>query len=309
MNAPEKSSQTLYPSYEQKQPQIIQDKRKGLSTLIIMMWIALVAMVGCTVAAELIPLNGVTTKEVSDSLFVLFSPAGYVFSIWSLIYVGLFVWLTVFTARLRESGYLMYVSSPMKAKGGISLWIQNEYFEKMAALFIATCALNVIWLITWHFMAYFASVFVMIGLLATLASLYFTLKHSEELSPKPLSFMDKLCWLAPISLYLGWISVALVANVSFVLTDISLTVPWVPAGELLLVFVLTVIGAGLVSRFHFDDYVIPGVFIWALIGIGVKLLPVFSTLAIGILVLTALFSLVIYAPWMRLRKKKVAHAE
>ncbi len=40
-------------------------------------------------AANAIPLNGRGTGEISDSFKVLFVPAGYVFAIWGLIYIGL----------------------------------------------------------------------------------------------------------------------------------------------------------------------------------------------------------------------------
>jgi hypothetical protein len=48
-------------------------------------------------AANILPLNGRTTGEISDSLKALFVPAGYVFSIWSLIYAGLLAY-TIYQA-------------------------------------------------------------------------------------------------------------------------------------------------------------------------------------------------------------------
>ena len=39
--------------------------------------------------ANALPLNGQLTGEISDRFRVFFVPAGYVFSIWGLIYVGL----------------------------------------------------------------------------------------------------------------------------------------------------------------------------------------------------------------------------
>ena len=51
--------------------------------------ICIIATVIMNGLANALPLNGVTTGEVSGRFQVFFVPAGYVFSIWGLIYVGL----------------------------------------------------------------------------------------------------------------------------------------------------------------------------------------------------------------------------
>lgn len=56
-------------------------------------WIAYIVMVLVNVLANVIPIGGMTTGEISARLDVLFTPAGYVFSIWGLIYTLLAIWL------------------------------------------------------------------------------------------------------------------------------------------------------------------------------------------------------------------------
>ena len=43
-------------------------------------------MIVTNISANLIPINGVRTSEISDSYENLFTPAGFTFSIWGLIY-------------------------------------------------------------------------------------------------------------------------------------------------------------------------------------------------------------------------------
>ena len=51
--------------------------------------VTLLAMIAVNAMASAIPINGQTTGEISDRFEVFFVPAGYVFSIWGLIYLGL----------------------------------------------------------------------------------------------------------------------------------------------------------------------------------------------------------------------------
>ena len=60
---------------------------------IIIMTFSLIAVVLVNAAANIMPINGKTTGEISNSLPVLFTPAGYAFSIWAVIYLLLAIWL------------------------------------------------------------------------------------------------------------------------------------------------------------------------------------------------------------------------
>src|SRR5689334_24378270 len=74
------------------------------------------------ILATSLPLNGQNTGEISDRFKVYFVPAGYVFAIWGVIYLGWIAFI-IFqlrssqkeSARLRRLGYLFAsVTSPMR---------------------------------------------------------------------------------------------------------------------------------------------------------------------------------------------------
>ena len=74
------------------------------------------------ILASTLPLNGQNTGEISDRFQVYFVPAGYVFSIWGLIYIGWIAFL-IFqflpsqkeNPRLRRLGYLFALSNVANA--------------------------------------------------------------------------------------------------------------------------------------------------------------------------------------------------
>ncbi|WP_241433194.1 hypothetical protein [Listeria cornellensis] len=61
---------------------------------LIWMYLCFVIMVGINALANILPLNGLNTGEISNRLDVLFTPAGYVFVIWGVIYISLFLCLS-----------------------------------------------------------------------------------------------------------------------------------------------------------------------------------------------------------------------
>lgn len=228
--------------------------------LYIAMWIGFGAMVIINALANLLPLNGQTTGEISNKINVLFTPAGYVFSIWSLIYVLLIVWLIVIYKRVKR----------------------RDFNAKVGVAFVATCVWNIAWLICWHFEFFGTSIIFMLLLLVTLIFIYLQYKNDEQ------GFGKRL----PFSFYLAWISVATIANISFVLkyNGVSLGI-----NEVFGSFVLVIIAALLtilavkVSR----DLFFLLVTTWALIGVSVAneqaLMATGTGIVVGIMVLVSLF--------------------
>ncbi|MHA2426255.1 MAG: tryptophan-rich sensory protein, partial [Candidatus Thorarchaeota archaeon] len=73
-------------------------------------WLNVIAVIGTVILnalVNIIPVNGVTTGEVSDFYFNLFTPPGWVFGIWAIIYTLAFVFM-IFQARAnqREASYI-----------------------------------------------------------------------------------------------------------------------------------------------------------------------------------------------------------
>ncbi|WP_349632671.1 TspO/MBR family protein [Cytobacillus firmus] len=137
---------------------------------------AYLVMIAVNALANILPLNEQTTGEISNKLEVLFTPAGYVFSIWGFIYLLLGVWLARQIPKKRRS---------------------LPIYRQTSILFIVSCMLNSLWIIAWHYEYFLLSVIIMIALLFTLIFLY---KSASEFDP---DFLD----VAPFSVYLGWISV------------------------------------------------------------------------------------------------------
>jgi hypothetical protein len=206
---------------------------------IMLMTIAFLAVIVVNALANTLPLNGQTTGEISNRLPVLFTPSGYVFSIWSLIYILLAVWIAGFWVRLKK-GQVPSV--------------------KIATFFILSAFFNIIWLFLWHYEYFASSIAAMLGYLASLILLYLQYGNEER------GIMERF----PISVNLAWISIATIANISYVLTYYNWN-GWGLSDQLWAVIMLTVATAlALHVRFHHSDIPYALVFIWAFIGIAVK---------------------------------------
>lgn len=205
-----------------------------------MKWVALIsylAMIMVNALASTVGINGKKTGEISDQVHVLFMPSGYVFAIWGLIYFLLAIWL------------IQQFRSSVKNKGTTRL-----------GLFLATSLFNIAWLLSWHYEFFTSSIVIMIGLLISLIFLYLSYSKGDY------RFSGRL----PFSIYLGWISVALMANISFVLKYYE----WDGFGiseqlwAQLLLILATLLAAFI--RVHNRDILFSLVVIWAFIGIAVQ---------------------------------------
>ncbi|KFZ43500.1 tryptophan-rich sensory protein [Anoxybacillus flavithermus] len=201
--------------------------------------IAYVVMVFVNVMAEWLPLNGQTTGEISRKVNVLFTPAGYVFSIWGFIYVLLAIWIfrQIPTSRRHLSMY-----------------------QKAFIPFVVSCMLNALWIVVWHYEYFIFSVIVMLSLLLTLIWLYKVVKRTNP------RFFD----LFPFSIYLSWISVATIANISFVLKYNGWDGFGLSDAFWAIAMLLVATALSLLFMHRQRDYVYPLVFVWAFVGIGVK---------------------------------------
>ncbi|MFW9778228.1 MAG: TspO/MBR family protein [Candidatus Heimdallarchaeota archaeon] len=209
-----------------------------------------------------LPLNGKTTQELSDGYPNPFTPAGYVFSIWSIIYTLLIVFVLYQTVN-RE----------------------KVFDSTLSGLFIISNIFNSVWIFLWHYEQIFLSLVVMIGLLLTLIGIYWRLK----IGLVEVDSRTKWAVHVPFSVYLGWISVATIANTTVFLLSIN----WDGFGvgaEIwtgIVLFVATILAMILVMTRNDVAYGL--VAIWAFIGIIVKQFTT-STIVAGT---AGLFTLII----------------
>jgi translocator protein len=190
-------------------------------------------------------LNGRTTAQVSDLYSNPFTLAGYVFAIWGIIYILLGV-------------FVVYQALPKQK--------EQPFQKQISILFILSSIFNVVWLFLWQYNYITASVFVMFALLATLSAIYLRLHIGKSSAP----VTEKLCVHLPFSVYLGWIAVALIANVAAALVSVGWdgfgfgAQAWtIIAMGIALIVALVVIAAR-------RDYAFALVVIWALAGLVFK---------------------------------------
>ncbi len=227
-----------------------------------MVLIATVLVVLVNALANTLPINGQTTGEISNRLDVLFTPAGYVFGIWGVIYFLLFIWtFRQFPSSRRDL----------------------PLYGKSTPLYVLSSVLNIAWILLWHYEFFLLTVLVMIGLLLTLIRLYHLIKNIEH------SFGDIL----PFSVYLGWISVATIANISYYLKYVG----WNGFGisDVAWTLIMLVIAALLAIYFHQknEDRIYPLVFVWAFVGIGVKNAATHPTVSTTSYILSAIILITI----------------
>jgi hypothetical protein len=208
-------------------------------------------MITMNALANGLPLNGYTTAAVSDMYPNLFVPAGFTFSIWGIIYLLLL-------------GYTVYSTS--------LLWKRNEAnpFLKpviyVANYFTLTCGLNGTWIMMWHLLHIELSLLFMLWLLATLILIYVKLQTHRY----GLKGIQTLFLYIPFVVYLGWISVATIANTTALLVHYNWNgfgidaVMW----SCILITVAALLGA-FFSIFR-SDFFYTLVVAWALYGISVS---------------------------------------
>jgi len=220
-----------------------------------------VAMVALNYLANALPLNGITSSQLSDAYPNLFVPAGITFAIWGVIYLLL-------------AAYCIVQFFPSARAKNI----------KISWLFIISCGFNGAWILAWHYQKLTLSLLIMAGLLITLILINLRLTDLPMRIPK-----------AAFGTYLGWICIATIANVTTLLVDAGWEGMGIsqPAWAILMI----VIGALLVSltimRFY-NPYIGLSV-IWAFIGIIIKQSGDYRGIAIaaimGILLVTVFTAL------------------
>ena len=190
-------------------------------------------------------IGGQFTAAVSDANPTLITPAGYVFSIWGIIYILLGVFV-VYQALPSQQG--------------------KDYHKKIGWLFVLSSLINIGWLFLWQFEYLSLSVVLMFLLLATLISIYVRLGIGKTM----VSLRERLAVQLPFSVYLGWITVASIANVATTLVSIG----WDGFGISPETWAILVVAVALIITMLVlitrRDAAYSLVIIWALVGISVK---------------------------------------
>ena len=190
-------------------------------------------------------IGGRNTADVSNANFTLIAPAGYVFAIWGVIYIllGIFV---VYQALPSQKG--------------------KDYLNRISWLFILSSIVNIAWLFVWQYESLSLSVLLIFALLVTLIAIYVRLGIGKS----NVILREKLAVHLPFSVYLGWITVASIADVAATLVSYNWNGFGIsPSTWAILVVAVTLIIIMLMLATRKDTaYAL--VIIWALVGIGVN---------------------------------------
>jgi hypothetical protein len=236
-------------------------------------WVAALAVFGCIGLNywwNTHPANGQNMGQVSAQYPTLLTPAGWAFSIWGLIFLALAVYAVwQLLPAQRPNPLPDAVAGPLTvASVAAALWVVVFSYEA-----IGTCT---------------------VLMLTTLAALVLGYGRARRLvrsgaSPRPSSW--------PLSLFMGWISVATAINVTLGLQRLGWTAPTNISILLSLVLLAVVLLLGLGLAFLFRDAVYPLVLAWGLVGIwavrraDVPELGWLALVGAGLLVLAALLVL------------------
>lgn len=191
--------------------------------------------------------NGNTMATVSARYQNYFTPAGYAFAIWGLIYIGLLA-------------FVIYQGRSLFKKTA------NEWpVLEIGWWFVISCVANSLWVFAWLYDYTGLSVIIMIVLLISLIKIIINTRM--ELDDLPLKKIAFVWW--PFCLYSGWITVALVADMAAWLTKIHWNgfgisgVVW----AIIMIIIAGVINLIVTWKRNMREYALVGA--WALVAIAV----------------------------------------
>lgn len=208
-----------------------------------MVLISYLLMIVVNALANILPINNLTTGEVSDSFPNLFAPTGLTFSIWGVIYLllGIYSFYQLFSKK-----------------------INSKLSNQINTLFIINSFVNSVWIFAWHYKIIWLTVLLMLVLLISL------IKIADILNKEKLNSSEKFLYKIPFGVYFGWITVATIANITGFLVSIN----WDGFGlsnTTWMILILLIGSAIAIWRMHKDSNLVYGLVpVWAYYGIWLK---------------------------------------
>jgi hypothetical protein len=242
-------------------------KMKGMTRQISVL-VATIAVILVNYASIAFKLGGLTTGQVADLYKIKFYPAGYAFSIWGLIYLG----LCVFT---------VWQMLPAQKN--------NEKLDRIGMYYIYTSIGNITWIFLWQYQYPALSIISIVFMLVTLLAAYREIMTDMTTN-------ERLLVGIPFSLYTGWISVATIACISAGLFSVG----WDGFGisdniwaVIMMVVALLIVGF---TVWKFRDWVWALVYIWAIVAIAmrfadIQLIAITAYVCSGLMAVVAVLAL------------------
>lgn len=207
--------------------------------------IGLVAVVLVNWLANWLPFNDMTTGQISNDHPVPFQPAGWVFSIWAVIY-GLLLVFVVFS-------FFPHGRRATRING-------------VGPLFLVANIANIAWIFLWHWLRFQGSLIALVVLLGAVVSIYLMLRavrHDGDMST-----LQRLAVALPFSVYLAWATIATLAKVQVWMREGGWDGGVFGLRGWTVIFLLAgiIVAAGVAFFGH--DAAFPLVFVWAYLGIA-----------------------------------------
>jgi translocator protein len=182
-------------------------------------------------------INDVSPAAVSEKYPTIITPAGYAFSIWSLIYVGMIA-------------FSIYQMLPTKAAN----------FRSVRMPYILSCILNCAWIFAWHHDLIGISFLIIVALAVTLFWICFALRETG-------SYLDSLFSKAPFGIYFGWLTCATLVNVFVLLRANGFDAQSTFLG---VIAIIAATACAILVRWKLTNFLYPVAVAWALTAIAVK---------------------------------------
>lgn len=245
----------------------------------ITIFVTLILMITVNILANALPINGLDTGEISDAFDVFFVPSGYVFSIWGLIYLGMVA-------------FSIYQFLPSQRN--------NPRLERAALPVVIGNLANTAWIFAWHYQQFPLTILIMLVLLLSLIWTYLVLRVNRVKVPAAEYWTVQV----PFSIYLGWITVATIANATSLLDyfnwDGGSVSPQMWTAIMLTIASVIATAMAITRR----DAAYLAVLVWAFIGIAVKFPnePLVNTAAWAAAIYSGVLILFSLYLWMTRRK-------
>lgn len=219
-------------------------KEKLLAILNSLAFIATIIVNGL---ANGLPINGKTTGELSDMYPNLFVPAGLTFSIWGLIYLLLLVFIV----------YQLVISFGKTS--------DKSLLNTIGPWFIISSLANCSWIFAWHYLLPGLSLLIMLVILVSLIKIYLNL-NKDHSNNSYAFYLVNPCF----SIYLGWITVATIANTTTVLVSLGWNGGAIDPIFWTIIMIATATFMGIYFSIIKKDPFYTLVIFWALLGIYLK---------------------------------------
>ena len=206
----------------------------------ILVLVATGAMIAFNALAATGYVNGITPAQISAKYPTLLTPAGYAFSIWSFIYLGL-------------SAFSIHRLLP----GNVTR------YRTIRSLYIFSCVLNCGWIFFWHREQIVICAAIILLLAATLWLIRYKLKPYDTTGDT---------WLAkaPFGIYSGWVTAASAVNILVMISYLNAGISSYAANLLAITLIALSTAGAVVARVILRDFLFPLAVAWALTAIAIK---------------------------------------